>query len=248
MGQLLPRTNSLTSLVNSSYELNEIRIAPSILAWDLGDLERAVEISVEGGADQVHLDVIDGHFAPNITFGPGTVKALRRRSDLKFDTHLMIDRPHLYVEKFLDAGSDLLTFHAEVLNGPSFDELSRTVSTRGKEVGLALKPETDLPAWAVDRLEKISTLVVMTVNPGFSGQAMDMSVMPKLEKTSALIKARGLKTDIEIDGGVEEDNVHEVVKRGGNVLVAGAGVYAKRDPVAAISVLRRRAESARREG
>jgi len=233
--------------VNSSDVLKEIRIAPSILAWDLGDLERAVQISTEGGADQVHLDVIDGHFAPNITFGPGTVKALRRRSDLKFDTHLMIDRPQLYVEKFLDAGSDLLTFHAEVLNGPGFDELYRTVKSRGKEVGLALKPETDLPSWAVDRLDKISTLVVMTVNPGFSGQSMDMSVMPKLEKTSALVVARGFKTDIEVDGGVEEENVHEVVKRGGNVLVAGAGVYAKKDPVAAISMLRRRAESARKE-
>jgi ribulose-phosphate 3-epimerase len=225
--------------------MNEIRIAPSILAWDLGDLERAVEISAEGGADQVHLDVIDGHFAPNITFGPGTVKALRRRSELKFDTHLMIEEPRLYVEKFLDAGSDLLTFHAEVLNGRRFDELHRTVESRGKEVGLALKPGTELPSWAVARLGKISTLVVMTVNPGFSGQSMDMSVMPKLEKTSALVRDKGLETDIEVDGGVEEENVHEVVKRGGNVLVAGAGVYAKKDPVAAISVLRRRAESAR---
>ncbi|HEV2226375.1 MAG TPA: ribulose-phosphate 3-epimerase, partial [Nitrososphaerales archaeon] len=181
--------------------MNEIRIAPSILAWDLGDLERAVQISAQGGADQVHLDVIDGHFAPNITFGPGTVKALRRRSDLKFDTHLMIEMPQLYVDKFLDAGSDLLTFHAEVLSGPGFDELYRSVRSRGKEVGLALKPETDLPAWAVDRLDKISTLVVMTVNPGFSGQSMDMSVMPKLEKTSALVASKGLKTDIEVDGG-----------------------------------------------
>jgi ribulose-phosphate 3-epimerase len=228
--------------------LNEIRIAPSILAWDLGDLERAIEISVKGGADQVHLDVIDGHFAPNITFGPGTVKALRRRCDLKFDTHLMIDRPQLYVEKFLDAGSDLLTFHAEVLSGSSFDELYRTVKSRGKEVGLAVKPETKLPAWAVDRLDKVSALVVMTVNPGFSGQAMDLSVMPKLEKTSALVRSRGLHTDIEVDGGVEEENVDEVVKRGGNVLVAGAGVFARKDPIAAISVLRQRAESARRGG
>jgi len=226
--------------------LNEIRIAPSILAWDLGDLERAVEISVEGKADQVHLDVIDGHFAPNITFGPGTVKALRRRCDLKFDTHLMIDRPDLYVDKFLDAGSDLLTFHAEVLDGASFDELHRRVSSKGKEVGLALKPQTTLPPWAFDRLDKVSTIVVMTVNPGFSGQTMDMSVMPKLANMSGLVKERGLKTDIEVDGGVEPENVHEVVSRGGNVLVAGAGVYAKKDPVGAISTLRKMAEKARR--
>lgn len=226
--------------------MREIRIAPSILAWDLGDLETAVEISVKGGADQLHLDVIDGHFAPNITFGPGTVRALRRRCDLKFDTHLMMDQPQLYAEKFLDAGSDLLSFHAEVLSGPSFDELYRVVRSKGKEVGLAVKPKTQLPRWAADRLDKISTLVVMTVNPGFSGQNMDMSVMPKLQRVSELVAEEGAGTDIEVDGGVEPENVQEVVKRGGNVLVAGAGVYAKKDPVGAISVLRKKAETARR--
>jgi ribulose-phosphate 3-epimerase len=215
-----------------------IKVAPSILAWDLGNLERAVEISVQGKADQVHLDVIDGHFAPNITFGPGTVKSLRRLTDLKFDTHLMIDNPQAYAEKFLDAGSDLLTFHAEVLNGESFDGLLRTVRARGKEVGLALKPGTELPKWAADRLDRISALVVMTVNPGFSGQKMDMSVMPKLQRLSSFVKEKGYETEIEIDGGVEPENVIEVVKRGGNVLVAGAGVYAKKDPVRAISLLR----------
>ncbi len=225
--------------------MRKIRIAPSILAWDLGDLEKAVEISVKGGADQVHLDVIDGHFAPNITFGPGMVKALRKRCDLKFDTHLMIDQPAQYVDKFLDAGSDLLTFHAEVLNGSKFDELHRAVSSKGKEVGLAIKPRTELARWASDRLDKVSTLIVMTVNPGFSGQTMDMTVMPKLERLSRMLEERGLDTDIEIDGGVEPENVREVVKRGGNVLVAGAGVYGKKDPVGAISVLRKLAEGAR---
>ncbi len=227
--------------------MNQIRIAPSILAWDLGDLEKAVEISVEGGADQVHLDVIDGHFAPNITFGPGTVKALRRLCELKFDTHLMIDNPLQYVEKFLDAGSDLLTFHAEVLSGKTFDELYAAVKREGKEVGLALKPSTPLPSWASDRLDRVSTLVVMTVNPGFSGQTMDMTVMPKLQSLSELVERRGLGTDIEVDGGVEPENVHEVVKRGGNVLVAGAGVYAKKNPVRAITDLRERAERVRRQ-
>ena len=221
--------------------MSEIKIAPSILAWDLGDLEEAIQIAVKGGADQVHLDVIDGHFAPNITFGPGTVKALRGRCDLKFDTHLMIDSPHFYVDKFLEAGSDLLTFHAEVLNGSKFDDLYRVVHGKGKEMGLAIKPKTELPRWASDRLDRISTLVVMTVNPGFSGQSMDMSVMPKLRKISALVGDKGLPTDIEVDGGVEPENVHEVVKSGGNVLVAGAGVYGKKDPVNAISTLRERA-------
>jgi ribulose-phosphate 3-epimerase len=225
--------------------LKPIRIAPSILAWDLGDLGRAVDISVKGGADLVHLDVIDGHFAPNITFGPGTVRALRARGDLKFDTHLMIDQPQVYAKQFLDAGSDILTFHTEVLDGHRFDELHRTIRSRGKEVGLAIKPATPLPSWAAERLDKLATLIVMTVNPGFSGQSMDMTVMPKLEAIGDMIEEKGLKTDIEIDGGGEPDNVHEVVKRGGNVLVAGAGVYAKEDPVKAIGELRERAEKAR---
>lgn len=228
--------------------MNPIKIAPSILAWDLGDLRQAVEISERGGADQVHLDVIDGHFAPNITFGPGTVKALRKHSNLKFDTHLMIDSPLRYTEKFLDAGSDLVTLHVEVMNGTAFDELRSTTRRFGKEIGIAIKPETELPPWAVERLHDVNTLMVMTVSPGFSGQEMDMSVMPKLERIRKLIDDRGLPTDLEIDGGVEPENVREVVKRGGNVLVAGAGVYAKKDPVRAISVLRERGEAYRRSG
>ena len=227
-------------------EMNGIRIAPSILAWDLGDLERAVEISVQGRADQVHLDVIDGHFAPNITFGPGTVKALRSRTDLKFDTHLMIENPQAYVDKFLDAGSDIITFHTEVMNGSVFDDLQRTVRARGREVGLAVKPETEVPKWALERLDKVSALVVMTVNPGFSGQKLDPAVLPKLQKAREYIEENGLGTDLEVDGVVEPENVQEVVRRGGNVLVAGAGVYGKKDPVGAVAVLRERAESARR--
>lgn len=224
--------------------MGQIKIAPSVLAWDLGDLSGAIEIAVKGGADQVHLDVIDGHFAPNITFGPGTVRALRSQCSLKFDTHLMLDEPWKYSEKFLDAGSDLLTFHAEVLDGPRFDELHSTVRRRDREIGLAIKPSSELPRWALDRFDALSAVVVMTVNPGFSGQAMDMSVMPKLERIREFVRDGGYKIDLEIDGGVEPENVHEVVKRGGNVLVAGAAVYAKKDPVRAISELREMAAMA----
>ena len=220
-------------------------IAPSVLAWDLGDLRGAVQIAEKGGADMVHLDVIDGHFAPNITFGAGTVKALRKLTSLKFDTHLMISEPTRYVENFIDAGSDVLTFHAEVLSGREFDDLYSKVSARGKKLGLAIRPSTDLPAWAEERLEKIDSLIVMTVNPGFSGQLMDMSVMPKLQRISGL--AEGYETNIEIDGGVEPENVGEVVRMGGNSLVAGAGVYGKADPVAAVNDLRARALEARSE-
>jgi ribulose-phosphate 3-epimerase len=222
----------------------KIRIAPSILGGDQGNLAGALEIAVAGRADQIHLDVIDGHFAPNITFGPGTVKALRKKTDLKFDTHLMISEPELYVDKFLDAGSDLLTFHVEVLTGERFDALYSKIHGNGKVIGLALKPATEMPAWVEQRLDKLDTLIVMTVNPGFSGQSMMMSVMPKLENVTMMLNDKGLPVDIEIDGGVEPENVGEVVLRGGNVLVAGAGVYYKPDPVKAVGVLREKAAKA----
>jgi ribulose-phosphate 3-epimerase len=225
-------------------QLREIKIAPSILAGDLADLEKSARVATDGGADQLHLDVIDGHFAPNITFGPGTVKSLRKKCDLKFDTHLMIDNPLFFAEKFIDAGSDLLTFHSEVLTGPSFDELHTLVRAKGRELGLAIKPSTELPSWASDRLDKIDTLLVMTVNPGFSGQSMDYSVMPKLARLSAEAKDKGLALDVEVDGGVEPENVQDLVRRGANVLVAGAGVYGKQDQAAAIGILRRAAMEA----
>jgi ribulose-phosphate 3-epimerase len=222
----------------------EIKIAPSILGGDQANFAAGLEIAVKGGADQVHLDVIDGHFAPNITFGPGTVKALRKRTDMKFDTHLMIDEPEKFVDKFLDAGSDLFCFHAEALTGERFDALYTKIHAQGKVIGLALKPSTEMPAWVEQRLDKLDTLCVMTVNPGFSGQSMIMSVMPKLEKITQMLNDKGLPIDIEIDGGVELETLEHVVRRGGNVLVAGAGVYYKPDPIKAVETLRERAKQA----
>ncbi len=215
-----------------------MRIAPSILAGDLGNLKGAIEDAVEARADQIHLDVIDGHFAPNITFGPGTVKALRRTCDLPFDVHLMIDEPLRYVDKFVEAGSDILTFHAEVLNGEAFDSIHSAVHSRRKKVGLALKPSTGLPSWAKQRLDKLDVMIVMTVNPGFSGQTLDRQVLPKLERVASLLYEEGGRVDVEVDGGVEIDNAGELVKKGANVLVAGAAVYGKSDPVGAIKKLR----------
>lgn len=219
-----------------------IKIAPSVLGGDLSNLAAALDIAVKGGAEQVHLDVIDGHFAPNITFGPGTVKALRKKTEMKFDTHLMIDQPENFVDKFLDAGSDLFCFHAEALTGERFDAIYSKVHARGKVMGLALKPLTEMPKWVEQRLDKLDTLCVMTVNPGFSGQSMIMSVMPKLEKITQMLNDKGLPIDIEIDGGVELETLGHVVLRGGNVLVAGAGVYYKPDPIKAVSALREKAK------
>jgi ribulose-phosphate 3-epimerase len=224
----------------------EIKIAPSILAGDLGHLAEAVRAADRGGADQIHLDVIDGHFAPNITFGAGTVKALRKVSDLPFDAHLMLSDPLQYAPRFIEAGSDIISVHAEVLDRSSFEELRALLSRDGVKMGLAIKPKTPLPRWAQDSLDKLDVLLVMTVNPGFSGQELDTTVLPKLGELSSLVRRGGSEgeVDIEVDGGVEESNVAEVVKRGGNIIVAGAGVYAKGDAAKAIKSLRGRALSA----
>jgi ribulose-phosphate 3-epimerase len=218
--------------------LKGIKIAPSILAADLSDLKSAMKDATDGGADLIHLDVIDGHFAPNITFGPGTVKALRPVCDLPFDTHLMISDPLFYIDKFINAGSDIMTVHSEALTARKFDLLEARIHQNGRRIGLALKPATSMPGWALERLGKIDVLLVMTVNPGFSGQLLEQSVFPKLAKLSVSARGKNPKIDVEVDGGVEASNVHEVVKRGANVLVAGAAVFGKKDVSQSISELR----------
>ena len=224
--------------------MREIKIAPSILAGDLSNLGGSVRAADEGGADQIHLDVIDGHFAPNITFGAGTVKALRVLSDLPFDTNLMISDPLKYAKKFIEAGSNIISFHVEVLDTHGFMELRSLLRKEGVRMGLALKPGTSLPRWARENLDKLDVLLVMTVNPGFSGQALDTAVLPKLGELASLVRAGDLPLDVEVDGGVGESNVNEVVKRGGNVLVAGAGVYGRGEVGRAIRALRETAVNA----
>jgi ribulose-phosphate 3-epimerase len=220
--------------------LKAVRIAPSILAGDMGNLRHAVEMAVEGQADMIHLDVIDGHFAPNITFGPGTIKSLRSVCSLPFDAHLMVSEPLKYVGQFINAGCDTLTFHSEVLDENSFAELLRIVRASGKRTGLALKPSTPLPSWAERRLSDLDVLIVMTVNPGFSGQTLDRGVLLKLQKLAKLANRLNDEMDIEVDGGVDAGNASEVVKRGANILVAGAAVYGVPDPIGAIRELRER--------
>jgi ribulose-phosphate 3-epimerase len=225
--------------------LRRVKIAPSVLAYDLSDLRGAVEIADRGGADIVHLDVIDGHFAPNITFGAGTIKALRKTSKLVFEAHLMISEPARYLGAFLDAGSDIVVVHAETIDGAAFDALYDLAHSKGKQIGLALKPGTELPGWAEERLDKMKTIIVLTVNPGFSGQKMDVGQFPKIQRIDGLITKRGLDVDIEVDGGIDSGNVGEVARIGGNSFVAGAGVYNQPDPALAIAKLRQNAMAVR---
>lgn len=225
--------------------MRQVKIAPSILAYDPGNLNAALEIAERGKADMVHLDVIDGHFAPNISFGAGTVAALRRRTRMRLDTHLMVDLPRVLAHQFIDAGSDVLVFQAETLDLPVFDALVAVMRAKKRGIGLALKPETEFPKWAEARLGVLSSILVLTVNPGWSGQKMDASVFPKIERISKMVDERGLEVDIEIDGGVDAENVAEVASRGGNVFVAGNGIYGKPDPVQEIQKIRERAIAAR---
>lgn len=218
-----------------------MKIAPSIAAADLSNLGRAVEEADRGGADMIHIDIADGHFAPNITFGPGTVKALRRYTDLPFDTHLMLTDPLDYIESFIDAGSDIISPHAEVLDGRKFDAISSRARRGGARLGLALRPETRLPQWARGRLDRIDVLLVMTVNPGFSGQKLIESVLPRIKEYSDMKRELGLRYEVEVDGGVEPQNAGRLVAMGATVLVAGASAFRRGSVSEAIGELREKA-------
>ncbi len=220
-----------------------IKISPSIAAADLSRLGDAVLQAEKAGADMIHLDIADGHFAPNITFGPGTVKALRKLTSLPFDTHLMITDPLVYLDAFVEAGSNIISSHCEVLDEAKFSELRERLSDKVK-LGIAMKPDTEVPEWVMDNLERIDLLLVMTVNPGFSGQKLLTSVLPKISYLSSHIKSKGLKTEIEVDGGVEPENAQELVRRGATVLVAGASAFRRGNVEQAIKELREKAESA----
>jgi ribulose-phosphate 3-epimerase len=218
-----------------------VTIAPSILAGDLGNLRSEVERAEKGGADFIHLDVMDGHFAPNITFGPATVKALRRYSRLPFDAHLMISDPLLYLDRFIDAGCDIITVHAEVCTATTFSKIMEKLKKSRKKVGIALNPDTDLPEWLMQNIENIDLLNVMSVNPGFSGQQFMPEVLVKMSRINEILRQKGLDVEIEADGGVDSSNAYELVRAGARILVAGNAVYGSADVGNAIKLLREKA-------
>ncbi|MDI6735613.1 MAG: ribulose-phosphate 3-epimerase [bacterium] len=214
-----------------------IKIAPSVLSADLGALVKDIE-KVENTADWLHWDIMDGHFVDNLTFGPQFVSNIRKKSKLFFDVHLMIANPDRFIPKFIEAGADLITFHAEVVDNlrPNI----QTIKASGIKVGVAINPPTPLDK-IYSVLEEIDVVLIMTVNPGFSGQGFIYEVLPKIEELSKIITQRNLKLELEVDGGINLDTAYEVVKRGATALVAGSFVYQNQQgPKEAIRSLRKR--------
>ena len=212
-------------------------IAPSLLACDFSRVAEEVESVRAGGAQWLHVDVMDGLFVPNISIGVPVVESLRGCTDMYLDVHLMIDRPLRYVERFCQAGADMVTFHVEADTAENITEAIRRIKACGKQAGLVIKPKT--PAEAVlPWLNELDMVLVMTVEPGFGGQKFMAEQLPKVEQLRRWIDERGLACHLEVDGGVDAVTAPLCRTAGANVLVAGSSVFKKADRAAAIAALR----------
>jgi ribulose-phosphate 3-epimerase len=215
---------------------SKIQIVPSILSADFARLGEQVREAEQAGAGRIQVDVMDGHFVPNITVGPVVLSAIRPYCSIPIEAHLMIEQPERYIDDFAKAGADFIIVHVETC--PHLHRTVQQIRDEGKGVGVALNPSTPLVALE-EILEYIDLALVMTVNPGFGGQDFIYSMLPKISRLRATIQQRGLNCDIEVDGGIHEATIRQAVEAGANLLVAGSAVYGAPDGVqAAMSRLR----------
>jgi ribulose-phosphate 3-epimerase len=213
----------------------QTKIAPSMLAADFSQLGEEVQRVADAGADLIHLDVMDGHFVPNLTMGPRLIGALRQYTAIPFDVHLMITHPQNYIDAFADAGADLITFHSEL--GGQVEAVIEQIKARGIKVGVALRPKTPISVVA-PYLPTLDLVLLMSVEPGFGGQQFMMSTLEKLDHLRAMIQTQDVTVEIEVDGGINRENAGLVRSRGATILVAGTAIFGSDNVREAIDALR----------
>ena len=202
--------------------MKKIQISPSILSADFSNLEKDIKKLEAAGADMIHVDVMDGHFVPNITIGPPVIKALRSKTSLPFDVHLMIDPVHKYIKDFANAGADIITIHPEAT--PNLQESIDEIKSFKKKVGVSLNPDTKIDIIG-DYLDKVDLILIMSVYPGFGGQKFIPDVLEKIKSLKDLKDKKKLNFDIEVDGGINFSNFKSVIDAGANVLVSGTTIF-----------------------
>jgi ribulose-phosphate 3-epimerase len=213
-----------------------IKLAPSILSAHFENLEADILEVQNAGADYLHIDVMDGHFVPNITIGPLVVEALRDKSNLIFDVHLMIEKPDMYIKQFIEAGADIVCVHAEACT--HIHRTIQLIKDLGAKAAVALNPGTPLN-YLDYILDELDMVLLMTVNPGFGGQSFIPGSLEKIRKLKNIVNSRGLSTDIEVDGGIKLDNLKEVTEAGANVIVAGSSIFLSSNIKDTVSVFKR---------
>ena len=202
--------------------MKKIQISPSILSADFSQLGNEIKRLEEGGADMIHVDVMDGHFVPNLTIGPPVIKALRNHCSLKFDVHLMISPVHKYIDAYADAGADIITIHPEATE--DLEKSILKIKELKKKVGVSLNPETKIEL-ILDHLHKIDLVLIMSVNPGFGGQKFMPEVLSKIKELKKIQLEKNINFDIEIDGGINFDNYKLAIEAGANILVSGTTIF-----------------------